>query len=196
MKLLGVCGSPSAPSKTLTALQVSLGRVRSVRSDVDVDLLDLRATDMRFSDGRDPSLYEGDTRRAIDAVVAADALVVGTPIYRGSCTGMLKNLFDVLPNDALRGKPVGLIASGGTDHHFLAVEHQLKPLLGFFQAHTLPGAVWANNTHWSGGELTDDDLRRQLEQLGESVVEFADRVPRGLVGATAPDIPRRSLAES
>ena len=196
MKLLGVSGSPSSPSKTVTALEVALDRVRSVRPDVDVELLALRELDMVFSDGRDPTDYTGDTRRAIDLMVGADALVVGTPMYRGSYTGRLKNLFDVLPNDALAGKPVGLVATGGTDHHFLAIEHQLKPLVGFFRAHPLPGAVYANNTHWHDGELADDEVRHALEALGEAVVAFAGRVPRELVGAPGPDIPRRSLAES
>lgn len=196
MKLLGLCGSPSTPSKTLTALETALAHVRSVRPDVEADVLNLRDLRMQFCDGRDPSAYEGDTRRAIDRVVTADALLVGSPMYRGSYTGALKNLFDVLPNEALSGKPVGLIATGGTDHHFLAVEHQLKPLMGFFHAHVLPGAVYANNTHYAGGELVDEGVRTRLAQLGEAVVAFAERVPNGLVGASGPEIPRRSLAES
>jgi FMN reductase len=196
MKLLAVSGSPSAPSKTVTALEVALDHARTVRPDLDVALLNLRDLRMEFSDGRDPAAYEGDTRRAIDEVVDADALIVGTPMYRGSYTGRLKNLFDVLPNDALAGTPVGLVATGGTDHHFLAIEHQLKPLLGFFHAHALPGAVYANNGHFSGGRLTDDGIRARLEQLAEAVVTFAERMPAGLVGAAGPEIPRRSLADS
>lgn len=196
MKLLGVSGSPSSPSKTVTALDVALDHARTVRPDLDVALLNLRNLRMEFSDGRDPAAYEGDTRRAIDEVVGADALIVGTPMYRGSYTGRLKNLFDVLPNDALVGTPVGLVATGGTDHHFLAIEHQLKPLLGFFQAHALPGAVYANNDHFGDGGLVDGEVRRRLEQLAEAVVTFAERLPAGLVGAAGPEIPRRSLAES
>lgn len=196
MKLLGVSGSPSSPSKTVTALDVALDHARTVRPDLDVALLNLRDLRMEFSDGRDPAAYEGDTRRAIDEVVGADALIVGTPMYRGSYTGRLKNLFDVLPNDALVGTPVGLVATGGTDHHFLAIEHQLKPLLGFFQAHALPGAVYANNDHFGDGGLVDGEVRRRLEQLAEAVVTFAERLPAGLVGAAGPEIPRRSLAES
>lgn len=196
MKLLAVSGSPSAPSKTVTALEVALDHARTVRPDLDLALLNLRDLRMEFSDGRDPAAYEGDTRRAIDEVVDADALIVGTPMYRGSYTGRLKNLFDVLPNDALVGTPVGLVATGGTDHHFLAIEHQLKPLLGFFHAHSLPGAVYANNGHFSGGRLTDNGIRARLEQLAEAVVTFAERMPVGVVGAAGPEIPRRPLADS
>ena len=137
MKLLAISGSPSSPSKTVLALSVALAR-GAEHDDVHTDLLDLREQELVFSDGRDPADYTGASRRAIDDVVAADALLVGTPMYRGGYTGRLKNLFDLLPNDALAGKPVGLVATGGTDHHFLALEHELKPLVGFFRAWAVP----------------------------------------------------------
>ena len=194
MELLAISGSPSSPSKTVLALSVALAR-GGEHDDVHTDLLDLREQELVFSDGRDPAEYTGATRDAIDRVVAADALLVGTPMYRGGYTGRLKNLFDVLPNDALAGKPVGLVATGGTDHHFLALEHELKPLVGFFRAWAVPGAVYANNTHFSGGELTDDGVRGRLHDLADAVVTFARHMPT-VAGPAAPDIPRRSAAES
>ena len=154
MKLLGVSGSPSVASKTLTAVALAVEHARASYPDVSAEVLNLRDHDVQFSDGRDPATYEGDTRTVIDTVLAADALVVGTPMYRGGYTGRLKNLFDVLPNDALEGKPVGLVATGGTDHHFLAIEHELKPVVGFFPpgpsparctrtTASSPGATWS-----------------------------------------------------
>ncbi|MCD2190568.1 NADPH-dependent FMN reductase [Actinomycetospora soli] len=194
MELLAISGSPSSPSKTVLALSVALARAGE-HDDVRTDLLDLREQELVFGDGRDPADYTGATRDAIDRVVAADALLVGTPMYRGGYTGRLKNLFDVLPNDALAGKPVGLVATGGTDHHFLALEHELKPLVGFFRAWAVPGAVYANNTHFADGELADDGVRGRLHDLADAVVTFARHMP-AVAGAAAPDIPRRSAAES
>ncbi len=194
MELLAISGSPSSPSKTVLALSVARAR-GGEHDDVHTDLLDLREQELVFSDGRDPAEYTGATRDAIDRVVAADALLVGTPMYRGGYTGRLKNLFDVLPNDALAGKPVGLVATGGTDHHVLALEQELKPLVGFFRAWAVPGAVYANNTHFSGGELTDDGVRGRLHDLADAVVTFARHMPT-VAGPAAPDIPRRSAAES
>lgn len=195
MKLLGISGSPSAASKTLMAVEIAVEHARSY-PDCTAEVLNLRDHDVQFSDGRDPATYEGDTRTVIDRVLAADALIVGTPMYRGGYTGRLKNLFDVLPNDALEGKPVGLVATGGTDHHFLAIEHELKPLIGFFRAYAVPGGVYANNGHFAGGELVDPGVRSRLHQLSETVVEFARRMPTHLFGADGPEIPRRSLTET
>jgi MsuE subfamily FMN reductase len=195
MKLLGISGSPSTPSKTLLLVEAVVGHARGSGPDVDASVLNLRDRDVILSDGRDPADYTGDTRAVIDEVVAADALVIGTPMYRGGYTGRLKNLFDVLPNDALEGKPVGLVATGGSDHHFLAIEHELKPLVGFFRAYAVPGAVYAHDGHFDGGALSDEGIVHRTRQLAGTLVEFAARMPRTLYGADGPEIPRRFLRD-
>jgi MsuE subfamily FMN reductase len=196
IRLLGVSGSPRARSKTLLAIQETFEHVRAALPAVSVEALNLCEWDLQLCDGRDPSLYSGDTRRVIDAVVEADALIFGTPVYRGSYTATLKNLFDVIPNDALRGKPVGLVATGGTDHHYLVIEHELKPLMGFFDAYVVPGSVYVNNQHYARGALVAEDAWVSLRRLGVGVVEFAQRIPRDLVPVSPPNIPRQSLDQT
>ncbi len=132
----------------------------------------------------------------IDKIIDADALIFGTPMYRGTYTGLLKNVFDLIPNDALMGKPVGLIATGGSDHHYLALEHELKPLLGFFLAHAIPGSVYANNDHYSNRDLVSQDVIDRLKQLAESIVNFVRILPEdksSLIGARGPTIGRKPL---
>jgi FMN reductase len=191
IELLGISGSPTPESRTLDAVNRAVEFAREHDADVSAEVINIRDLDMQFCDGRDPDLYEGDTRTVIDKVIAADGLIIGTPMYRASYTGVLKNVFDVIPNDALMGKPVGLIATGGTDHHFLAIEHELKPVIGFFSGYPIPGAVYANNEHYSNGTLVDEGVLDRLRQLAEAVVRFADQVPRDLLGARQPEIPRQ-----
>ncbi len=196
MQLLGLSGSPTARSKTLIAVTKAIEYAQAANPEISADVLNIRDHDVQFCDGREPADYEGDTKMIIDRVVAADALIIGSPMYRGSYSGVLKNIFDVLPNDAMEGKPVGLIATGGTDHHFLAIEHELKPIVGFFSAHAIPGGVYANNEHYSGADLVDEAILERLRDLAMAVVEFANHVPgRNLAGPAKPTIPRRSLAE-
>jgi MsuE subfamily FMN reductase len=196
MELLGLSGSPTTRSKTLIAVELAIAHAKLTWPHISAEVIHIRDHDVEFCDGREPSEYEGDTRMIIDRVVAADALIVGTPMYRASYTGVLKNVFDVIPNDALYGKPVGLIATGGSDHHYLAIEHELKPLIGFFAGHVIPGAVYAHNEHYSNGDLVDEGIQDRLRQLAEAVVRFADEVPRNLVGGAPPSITRQSLAQS
>jgi MsuE subfamily FMN reductase len=194
MYLLGLSGGLKARSKTLLAVRQAVEFATAFDPSIEAEVINIRDLDMQFCDGREEA-YEGDTGRLVDKIVRADGLIIGTPMYRGSYTGLLKNVLDVIPNDAIIGKPVGWIATGGTDHHFLAIEHELKPVLGGFRAYAIPGAVYANNDHYSDDALSDEGIIERLDELARAVVEFAERVPRELVGARPPHIPRRALAE-
>jgi len=194
MKLLGISGGVS--QKTFVAIEKALDFAYQYDNSVDIEVLSISELDIQFCDGRDPAKYEGDTKLIIDKIIAADALIFGTPMYRGTYTGLLKNVFDLIPNDALMGKPVGLIATGGSDHHYLALEHELKPLLGFFLAHALPGNVYANNDHYTNRDLVNQDVLDRLRELAESILNFVRILPEdkaSLVGARGPAITRKPL---
>ena len=63
------------------------------------------------------------------AIEAADGLVISTPIYKASYSGLLKLFLDLLPQFALAGKAVLPIASGGSLAHVLALDYGLRPVL-------------------------------------------------------------------
>lgn len=194
MKLLGISGGIS--QKTFVAIEKALDFAYQYDNSIEIEVINVGELDVQICDGRDPAKYEGDAKLIIDKIIAADALIFGTPMYRGSYTGLLKNVFDLIPNDALMGKPVGLIATGGSDHHYLAVEHELKPLLGFFLAHAIPGSVYANNDHYSNRDLVSQDVLDRLRELAESIVNFTRILPEdkaSLVGARGPAIGRKPL---
>ncbi|SFB35957.1 FMN reductase [Lentibacillus halodurans] len=195
MKLLGLSGSMTPRSKTTIVIDKVLEFAKVENPSIETEIISLRDYDLQFCDGRDPTYYENDTKQVIKKIEEADALIIGTPVYRGSYTGALKNVFDLIPNDALKGKVVGLIATGGTYHHFLAIEHQLKPLIGFFRAHIVPGSVYAHNRHFSEKTLVDPEVMERLRYLGEDVVKFQAQIGGDYVGAGSPSIPRRALHE-
>ena len=96
--------------------------------------------------------------RELAAVEQADILVVATPVYRGSYTGLFKHFFDFIDQDALIDKPVLLAATGGSERHALMIDHQLRPLFSFFQARTLPLGVYATDKDFTGYRLQDQAL--------------------------------------
>lgn len=197
MKLLGISGGLSR--KTLVAIAKTLDYAKRYDNSIDTEAVSISEYDIQFCDARDPAKYEGDAKLIIDKVIEADALLIGTPMYRGTYTGLLKNMFDLMPNDALVGKPVGMIATGGSDHHYLALEHELRPLLGFFYAHVLPGRVYANSSHYFNKDLVDEGILDQLDQLGRAIVNFARIIPgdkMSIVGPMGPSTQRKSLKKS
>ncbi|MDN2673276.1 FMN reductase [Janthinobacterium sp. SUN026] len=96
--------------------------------------------------------------RDLVAVEQADILVVTTPVYRGSYTGLFKHFFDFIHQDALIDKPVLLAATGGSERHALMIDHQLRPLFSFFQARTLPLGVYATDKDFVDYRVQDEAL--------------------------------------
>ncbi|MGV1050071.1 MAG: NADPH-dependent FMN reductase, partial [Solirubrobacterales bacterium] len=87
----------------------------------------------------------------VEAVAGAGAVVLATPVYRGSMTGALKNLLDLLPVSALEGKAVGLAAMGASDHHFLGADRHLRDVLAFVGAVVAPVSVYLTSADFGDG---------------------------------------------
>ncbi|MGP3776335.1 NADPH-dependent FMN reductase [Streptomyces sp. SDT5-1] len=134
--VLSVSGSPSPTSRTGRLLR-HLDR-RLVAQGHEVIPLDIRtvpADALLGADPRHPAIVE-----AADLVARADGLVVGTPVYKASYSGVLKALFDLLPQYALAGKTVLPLATGGSAAHVLAIDYALRPVLSSMGPdHILPG---------------------------------------------------------
>lgn len=177
--LLGIVGSVSADSRTRTAVEVALDAATDAHG-VETEILHLADYDLATADGRGIDNHEGDTAEALDLIVEADAYIVGTPVYRGSYSGALKNLLDMVPRGQWQGDvapfenaAVGLLATGATDHHFLAVDQELRPAFAFFGAHTVGGAAYATADHFEETEIVEETIYERLATLGEATVELA-----------------------
>lgn len=117
---------------------------------------------------------------AIEAVLAADAMVAVTPIFNASYSGLFKVFFDVIERDALHGTPVLLGATGGTPRHSLAIDHALRPLFAYLGALPVPTGVFAATEDWgSAGAPTDAVLADRIARAGRDLA--AAVVARGPV---------------
>lgn len=127
--------------------------------------------------------------RQLAAVEQADVLVVATPVYRGSYTGLFKHFFDFIDQDALIDTPILLAATGGSERHALMIDHQLRPLFSFFQARTLPLGVYATDRDFVEGRVHDEALiqrARLAVQRAMPLLALSHRAaPAPLVAAAA-----------
>jgi FMN reductase len=163
-----VLGSTTPPGRMHRAIDGAIERAAA--RGTSADLLDLGTVDVGFADGTPPADLEDDTAATIAALESAKALIFATPVYRGSLTGSLKNLFDLTPVPALQGKVVGLVAMGASDHHFLGAERHLRDVLAFFGAVVMPVAVYLNNTDFADG-VPGERATTVLDQLFTGVAE-------------------------
>lgn len=168
--LLGIHGSVTRPGRLYQALELALQAVRNGENSVKTSLLHLGEHRISFADGRPLPDFSDDTEAVVDRVMAADMYIIATPIFRASFTGALKNLLDLVPVEGLMGKACGLLAMGATDHHYLTVDTQLRPVLAWFGAHLVPGAVYLQSRHFQDGQLADSQAISDLQRLANAVV--------------------------
>lgn len=176
MKLLGISGA-IAGTKTRIGIESTLDRVRRDYPEIEVELLDMKDYDVQFCDGRNPSTYTGDTKKVIDLVSSADFFLIGTPIYQASMSGVLKNLFDLVPISAFHNKVIGFLANGGTYQHYLVIENQLKPIAGFLRAFVAPSYVYLHDSHFNDKrEIVDEEVLQRIEKLAHELVFMQTRL--------------------
>ncbi len=180
--LLGIVGSVSTPSKTRAAIEISL-QAAEEEFDVNTEILHLSEYDLNTADGRKLDEYTGDTADALDLIINSSAFLIGTPVYRGSYSGALKNLFDLIPRGQwqsdeapLEDRPVGLIATGATDHHYLSISHELEPIASFFGSHQVGSGVYVNSSQFNDYQVTDKEIIARLETLGKATIELSQAV--------------------
>jgi FMN reductase len=133
---------------------------------------ELPAEALLQADARHPAIAA-----AIAKVAAARAVVVATPVYKAAYSGVLKVFLDLLAQDALKGKTVLPLATGGSPHHMLALDYALRPVLHALSARQiLPGvyatdaqiALMPENAYQVHAELTErlDDAAGLLASEG------------------------------
>jgi FMN reductase len=107
---------------------------------------------------------------AIDAVIGADGLIVASPIFNASYSGLFKTFFDVIEHESLDGRPVLLAATGGTARHSLALEHALRPLFTYLGADTVRTAVYAASEDWGrSGVPADGSLVQRIDRAAREL---------------------------
>lgn len=140
----------------------------------EVTMLNLKELDLDFCDGRNFTEYEGDTKTVIDTIMASDVLFIGFPVFQGSIPGTLKNIFDLLPQNALEFKTVGCIVTAGSKRHYLVCDQQLLPILRYMKANVVSRYVFIEDTDFTGQELTSDDIDFRLDRLQEDTLVLAE----------------------
>ncbi|WP_091226216.1 FMN reductase [Microbacterium sp. 3J1] len=165
-RVVAVSGSLHEPSKT-TVLIRAIADAVAERAEVEVEVVELTDIGPSLAGALRRDQLPAEVEEKLLAIEAADLLIVGSPVYRASFTGLFKHLFDFVGQYELVGKPVLLAATGGGERHALIIEHQLRPLFAFFQALTLPLGVYASNTDFDGYVISSDVLRARIDLAAE-----------------------------
>ncbi len=153
------------PSSTrLLADRLTEAVVRGLGEDVVVEVVEVRDVAHDLTNHVLTGFASPELQVRLDAITEADAVIVTTPVYAASYSGLFKMLVDVLPKDALRDTPVLLGATGGTARHSLAIDHALRPLFAHLGALVAPVAVFAASEDW--GNVEGGGLGERIDRAG------------------------------
>ncbi|WP_017726483.1 NADPH-dependent FMN reductase [Halalkalibacterium ligniniphilum] len=154
-RVVSIVGSPTTTSRT-TIMTRYLEKQLTERG-IEVETIyvrDLPPEDLLHVNFNSEPLKESHAK-----VAEADGVIVASPVYKASYTGILKTYLDLLPQDGLRGKAVLPLMTGGTFGHLLAIDYGLKPVLNSLGARHVLGGVYSLDTqlNWTDNEKYEID---------------------------------------
>lgn len=168
-RLVVVSAGIGVPSATrLLADRLTQATVAALGGDVQVDVVELRPLAHALADHVLTGFPGAELAAAIERLRSADGVIVVTPVYAASYSGLLKMFVDVLEPDVLDGTPVLIAATAGTARHSLVLDHALRPLLAHQRAVVVPTGVFAATDDFG----TDADLSGRIARAAAELASL------------------------
>ncbi len=171
VRIVGIGGSLRPNSQSQLALTVAAQRVEALGAEMEV--LDLRTMQLPFCNGENDYPGYPDVERLRHAVKQADGLILSTPEYHGSVSGVLKNALDLMDFEQLDSKVTGLISVLGGQANSNAL-NDLRVIMRWVHAWVIPEQI-AVGQAWKAfspdGKLLDEKLSQRFDQFAQSLVE-------------------------
>ena len=197
MSVLLIAGSPTERSRSAALLDAVAQRLqfRGVQSE-KLLIRDLSPQALILADFGHPTISH-----AVGRVAKADVVVVATPVYKAAYSGVLKVFLDLLAQNALKGKTVLPLATGGSPHHMLALDYALRPVLHALEARHVLTSIYATSQQLPWQEdsgLTPDvtiawRVAAGVEHLSDSLYALHGRPELHVAGVEVP--PPHTLRE-
>jgi len=184
VKIVGIGGSLRESSYSYQALEIAIQRVADLGAAVEI--LDLRRMSLPFCQGSGDYEDYPDVARLRETVKQADGLILATPEYHGSISGVIKNALDLMSFDHLEDKVVGAISVLGGENNSNAL-NDLRLISRWVHAWVIPEQI-AIGRAWQvfddHGQIQDEKLNRRFDKFAHSLVETTCKL-RGISMPTA-----------
>lgn len=183
--IVALCGSQRDGSYTRQALERVLDAAEA--NGATTDLVDLAALDLpAFDPDRTDAGDAAELRRRVQR---ADGVLLGSPVYHGSYSSVLKTALDYCSFDEFEETTVGLLVVAGGGFPTTALEH-MRSVSRALDAWVLPDQVAIPRAHdaFEDGRVTDDRLAERVEALGSALVDYAgvESYPETTTACAAP----------
>ncbi len=171
VKVIGILGSLRDDSYSALALEQAINRVKALGAEAEI--LDLREMTLPFCDGGSEYPEYPDVEILREKVKAADGLILATPEYHGSVSGVMKNALDLMSFEHLSGKVTGLISVLGGQSNSNAL-NDLRIIVRWVHGWVIPEQI-AIGQAWQAfdqsGKLKDEKLSQRFDGFAQSLVD-------------------------
>lgn len=176
VKIVGLAGSLRPGSYSQLALEDVAKRVEALGAEVEI--LDLRSLNLPFCDGSKTYPDYPDVEKLKQAVLNADGIILVTPEYHGSISGVLKNALDLMGFEEFSDKVTGLISVLGGQSNSNSL-NDMRTIMRWIHAWTIPEQV-AIGQAWKAfdetGRLIDTNLSERLDAFAQSLVDNTQKL--------------------
>jgi len=175
VKIVGICGSLRKGSYSRKALRIALQGAKAVGAKIH--LVDLRDYNLNFCDGnKDESNYNSDVFNLRNAVKEAQGIILSTPEYHGSFSGVLKNALDLMGFEEFEGKMLGLIGVSGGKMGATDALNNLRTVGRALHAWVIPEQATIPSAYQAfddSDNLIDTKLEQRVTEVGRQVARFS-----------------------
>lgn len=182
-RIVALTGSLSQPSRTRALVELIAERAAAGNA-AQVEVIDIAELAPVLGGAVSPGQLPPAVAAAHRTLEAADLIILGSPVYKGSYSGLFKHFLDLADPAKLSGKVAILAATGGSDRHALVLENQWRPLASFFELVTAPSGVFVKDTDFVQYQLAVD--RHDVLARINLAVAQAQRLLRWAQPAAAP----------
>ncbi|AVP35771.1 NAD(P)H-dependent oxidoreductase [Staphylococcus felis] len=183
MKGLIIIGSAKRGSHTHALAQYLKGQIEEKNQEVNVfDLAERPLHTLDFT-GQNPTIdaFNQNAEELKKLADEADFIILGTPNYHGSYSGILKNALDHLTMDQFKMKPVGLVNNSGGIVSAEPLSHLriiVRSLLGI----AVPTQIATHDSDYKQLEdgtyyLSDDEFQLRARLFVDQILSFAENSP-------------------
>lgn len=173
-----ISGGLGSPSSTRVLSDDIVARLRESLAmkgeSLEATVVELRELAHPIIDAMLTGFPTGELAKVVEKVAEAAALVVVSPTFSASISGLVKSFFDILETGTLTGKPALMAATGGTERHSLMIDFAMRPLLSYLGALPVRTGVFAATSDFGGP---------QAGALAGRVRQAADELADAIVGA-------------
>lgn len=171
--IVGLSGSLRAPQLSATHKAVQIALKGAAEVGAQIKMLDLNEYGLQYTDVTSPPSLGVLQLRA--DIQNAQGIILGTPEYHASFSGILKHALDLMGFEQFEGKIIGLIGVSGGKMGAVNALNSLRIVCRSLHAWVVPEQVSiteASKQFNATGEPMDVHLREQLLKVGRQVARF------------------------